>query len=333
MNGAVGSYIYAASLGVPTAQRHIVEVFCDDFQSPAGWGRMLDNMPGRNVDTLMNRKGAWWTRECFQALYVACWIHHPVEKGSYMIQLTPTHYANVKDAYVQLLQSGGLQARISSHLSKKGASAHEGWNFLKGYGELLVQIEGETTNAPYLFLKCEGHALESGLSFSTIMHGASWVVKEITGSGVTASEALKQWASFSATIEGRAAENFSNDYKKLLKQLSLSGSRITVDQVIEALHKKAGFNHGIPDNLKRNTTMLGQAMLGPGGFIALFKRQRTVLKQKGVDFDDKIEKELKGLAERMVDTSTPHSVQHFNEIRVTPADLDASLATFRRFVA
>lgn len=53
----------------------------------------------------------------------------------------------------------------------------------------------------------------------------------------------------------------------------------------------------------------------------------------GVDFDDKVEKELKGLAERMVDTSTAHPEQHFNEIHVTPADLDASLATFRRFVA
>jgi hypothetical protein len=332
MNGAVGSYIYAASLGVPTAQRHLAEVFCEDFQTPAGWSNMLGNMPGRSVDGLLNRKGAWWTRECFQALYVACWIHHPVEKGSYMIQLPSEGYANVKDAYLQLLKTGALQERISSHLSKKGASAHEGWNFLKGYGELLVQIEGEANSAPYLFLKCEGHALESGLSLSTILHGASWVMKEVTGAGATASEALKRWTAFSTTVEGRAAENFSNDYKKLLKQLGLSGTKITVEQVVEALHRKAGFTHGLPDNLKRNTSMLGQAMLGPQGYIALFKRQRMVLKKGGVDFDDRAEGELRGLAERMVATTTTHETQHYNEVRVTAADLNTSLATFRRFI-
>jgi len=331
MNGAVGSYIVAASLGVASAQRHVAEVFCDPFQVPAGWNHMLDNMPGRSVEKMLSRRGAWWVRESLQALYVACWIHHPVEKGSYMIQLSPAHQQNVSDAYNKLLGSGAIQARISSHLSKRGASAHEGWNFLKGYGELLVQIEG--THAPYLFLKCEGHALESGISMSTIMHGASWVLKEITGAGATASEALKQWASFSSTVEGRAAENFSNNYKKLLKQLKLSGARTTVDQVVEALHRSAGFSHGIPDQIKRDTSQLGRAMLGPQGYIALFVRQRAVLKKNGIEFDEKAEKELTGLAQRMTSTSTAHAEQHYNEIRVTPADLDFSLATFRQFIA
>lgn len=333
MNGAVGSYIAAASLGAASAQKQVAAVFGDDFQTPAGWNRMLDNMPGRRVENLLNRKGTWWTRECFQALYVVCWIHHPVEKGSYMIQLSPAHAANVREAYNRLLSSGALQARISSHLSKQGASAHEGWDFLKGYGELLVQIEGESAHAPYLFLKCEGHALESGLSLSTVMHGASWVLKEITGAGATASEALKQWASFSSVVEGRAAENFSNSYKKMLKQLGLSGAKTTVEQVVEALHKKAGFSHGLPSQIKGNTLLLGRAMLGPQGYIAVFTRQKAVLKKNGVEFDEKAERELTGLAERMTATSTAHQAQHFNEIRVTPADLDLSLGTFRQFVA
>ena len=333
MNGEIGSYIHAASLGVATAQRHVAEVFCDAFQSPAGWNKMLDNMPGRSVEFMLNRKGSWWTRECFQALYVACWIHHPVEKGSYMIQLTPAHYANVKEAYTRLMSSGALQKRISSHLSKKGASAHEGWAFLRGYGELLVQVEGETTNAPALFLKCEGHALEKGISISTILHGASWVVKEITGAGATASEALKQWASFSDTVEGRAAENFSNTYKKLMKQLGLSGTRTTVEQVVEALYRKAGFANGLPAQVKSNTIALGNAMLGPKGIIEVLKRQKTVLKKAGVDFDEKAERELTGIAERMTAQSTPSAVQHFNEIRITPADIDLSIANFRQYIA
>jgi len=72
-------------------------------------------------------------------------------------------------------------------------------------------------------------------------------------------------------------------------------------------------------------------MIAAGKSLGPLEAEETLT--TGVDFDDKVEKELKGLAERMVDTSTAHPVQHFNEIRVTPADLDASLATFRRFVA
>lgn len=333
MNGAVGGYIAAAGLGMGTAQRHVAEVFGDDFQAPAGWSRMLDHMPGRSVVTLLNRSGAWWTRECFQALYVACWIHHPVEKGSYMIQLGPAQVANVRAAYTRLTGNGDLQTRISSHLSGRGASAHVGWDFLKGYGELLVQIEGEAANAPYLFLKCEGHALEKGLSMSTVKHGASWIKKSITGSGATASQALKQWAvAHPNVVEGRAAENFSKDYEKLIKQLGFRTTTTTVEQVVDALHRRAGFAHGLPANVKGNSVALGGAMLGFNGYIALFRRQEAVLKRNGVDFDAKAEAELTDLATRMIATATPHAEQHYNEVRVTPADLDLSLANFRQFV-
>jgi len=51
-----------------------------------------------------------------------------------------------------------------------------------------------------------------------------------------------------------------------------------------------------------------------------------------VDFDDRAEAELRGLAERMVATTTTHEMQHYNEVRVTAADLNTSLATFRRFI-
>ena len=331
MNGAVGAYIHAASLGMGRAQQHVGEVFGDSFQTKAGWNQMLDNMPGRSAVSMLARTGGFWTRECFQALYVACWIHHPVEKGSYMIQLSPAQHQNVQRAYTALLANGGMQARISSHLSKQGASAHEGWDFLRGYGELLVQLEG--TYGTYLFLKCEGHALEGGLSMSTIKHGASWIQKSITGAGATASEALKQWAAFSDTVEGRAAENFSKDYEKLLKQLGLKSRRTTVTEVIEELYRKAGFNHGIPNHLRQDTHAMGRAMLGNSGFIAVFNRQRATLKKNGVDFNEKAEHELTGLAERMLATSTTHSEQHYNEVRLTPAEVDLSLANFRQYVA
>ncbi|MGB6691217.1 MAG: hypothetical protein WBE76_25570, partial [Terracidiphilus sp.] len=37
-------------------------------------------------------------------------------------------------------------------------------------------------------------------------------------------------------------------------------------------------------------------------------------------------------AQRKIATATPHEAQHYNEIRVTPAEVDLSLATFRSFI-
>jgi hypothetical protein len=226
MKGAIGSYIKAASEGVPAARRHLKGVFTEDFQTPGGWTALLDTMPGGSVAALLARSGAWWELRNFHALYVACWIFHPVEKGAYMLQLDASSHANVKSAYDRLLASGAMQSRISSHLSKRGASAHQGWNFLRGYGELLLQIEGGG-GSPYLYLKCEGHALESGLSMSTVLHGASWVKKIFTGSGATASAALNNLAKSSTNVEARAAENFSTQYEKVLKKLGFSGTLVT----------------------------------------------------------------------------------------------------------
>ena len=333
MKGAIGSYVKAASEGVPAARQHLNGVFAEPFQTPSGWTRMLNNMPGGRVTMLLNRSGAWWTRECFQALYVACWIHHPVEKGAYMLQLPAAGYANVKSAYEKLLASGALQSRISSHLSKKGASAHEGWDFLKGYGELLVQLEGEKGGSPYLYLKCEGHALESGLSLSTILHGASWVKKIFTGSGATASKALNSLAKSSTNVEARAAENFSTQYEKVLDKLGFSGTMTTVEQVIEELAKRAGISAGgLPPQIKGNTHLLGRAMQGERGYIAMFRRQKDVLKKNKVKWDDKLEAELRELANRMVATAVAHPQQHYNELRVTAPELDDSLDNFRTFI-
>ena len=333
MKGSIGSYVKAASEGVPAAKTHLKGVFTSDFHNPQGWQNMLSNIPGDNVNTLLQLGPDSWSRERFQALYVACWIHHPVEKGTFMLELSPADcYANVKNAYESLLASGGLQARISSHLSKKGASAHEGWRFLRGYEELLLQIEGEKTGTPYLMLKCEGHALESGFSLSTILHGLSYVVKEITGAGMMASPELNALSQNSSNVEQRAAENFSKSYKKLLKSLKLKGTMITIADVVEKLHKKAGFTHGIPHSTKTNTHLLGRSMLGPGGYIALFNRQSAVLKKNGVKFDSKIENELREVAQRMVETAIAHPQQHFNEVRVTANELNSSIQAFKNYL-
>jgi hypothetical protein len=264
MNGAIGNYVKAAALGVTTARKHLKGVFCEPFQTVAGWDKALAPIPGGDVEILLDRRGAWWTRECFQALYVACWIFHPVEKGSYMIQLSPQRLANVREAYDRLLASGDLTARISSHLSKEGASAHKGWAFLKGYEELLVQIEGEGTGSPYLFLKCEGHAL-TGFGLSTILHGASWVKKSLTGSGATANPALKRLAGNTANVEARAAENFSTSYKKVLKRLGLSGKMVTVGEMLEAMHGRRASPEGSPPRSRETPTSWAGPCWAPPG--------------------------------------------------------------------
>ena len=333
MQGDIGSYLMAAAHGSSVAQEHLKGVFGDEFQNWGGWTEMLNHMPGGSVNQLMARRGAWWTRQCLQALYVACWIHHPLAKGAYMIQLNPGHYANVKDAYTGLLANGGIQARISSHLSKKGASAHEGWAFLRGYGELLVQLEGEDHGSPYLYLKCEGHALESLLSLSTLMHGISWIQKIFTGSGAVANPELEDWAKTSRTVAAKGNEYFTaTSYEKRLKELGLTSLRTTVEEVVEALYHKAGFNNSLPDQLKRDSHALGRAMLGPQGYIALFKRQKDVLKRNKVKFDDKFAADLTMIAETMLKASPGHTEQNFEEIRLMPFELDSSLQKFRSYI-
>src|SRR5690606_25051145 len=230
------------------------------------------------------------------------------------------------------LESGGLQSRISSHLSRKGASAHEGWAFLQGYGELLVQIEGERSSAPYLFLKCEGHPIDGLFSISTLKHGTSGVVKSVTGAGKTASPALNNLAKNSTTVEARAAENFGKKYKKLQKKLGLSGKEVTVAEVVTEIWKKAGMTQPLPQAVVSNTHLLGKAMLGQLGIIAVLRKQSAQLKKAGINFTPELETELKDLAERMVATAVAHPQQHYHELRVTPQELTQALAVFSQFV-
>jgi hypothetical protein len=331
MLGTIGQVVKFASMGAPTAQQLVTTVFGPAFQTAQGWATFLDrNIPGRNVDALLGLRPDSWSRENFQALYVACWIFNPVEKGSYMLKLSAAHYANVKGAYVGLLKSGALQSRISSHLSKKGASAHQGWDFLQGYGELLLQIEGETTSAPYLFLKCEGHPMSGAIS--TLKHGASWLVKAVTHSGKTASPALHNLAKNSTTVELRAAENFSKSFEKVQAKLGLSGTEVTIGEVIDGLWKKAGFPNSLPAHVTADTHSLGKAMLGPQGIIAVLKKQSAALKKAKIDFTPKLENELTELAERMVATSVTHPNQHYHEVRVTSGDLTQGLTAFSSFI-
>jgi hypothetical protein len=153
-----------------------------------------------------------------------------------MIRLTDEQRVNVKVGYKKL----GL--RVSSHFSGHGRSASSGWNFLAGYGELLVQMEGGGKHSPgeskYVFLKCEGH---------TVTHPAhllGWVHKIKHGVGLMASPELNALAQDSAFgIRERAAENFNNDYKEFLKYLGIYDTAKKLTTVQQAT--KATWEHMI----------------------------------------------------------------------------------------
>ena len=66
MKGAIGSYVKAASEGVPAARKHLAGVFSEEFATPSGWRNMLDNMPGCSTVS------AWPMSEDFR--YLKTWL-------------------------------------------------------------------------------------------------------------------------------------------------------------------------------------------------------------------------------------------------------------------
>ncbi len=223
--------------GLISGATWVNDIFMPEFRKPKQWcNYMLTHFGGSlSVGNIINRSTPW-SVEDFHALYIACWIFFPVEKGSYMITLNDQQRANVKVGYNKL----GL--RKTSHLHGHGRSAGKGWAFLKGYTELLVQMEGGGKHSAeidaHLFLKCEGHPAVS------LGHALSYFEKLRKGHGAVANAALQNLARQQAALglgtgpdlglTERAAENYSKPYQELLKSMSLSGDTVTVqDAVVE----------------------------------------------------------------------------------------------------
>ena len=192
------------------AEDWIPDLFYEDFQRASQWVAFIQARFPDGVSSILEKTSGWSARD-FQALYVACWISKPVVKGSYMLRLLEDHEAGVQKAYKKKLSSRG-----TSHLhgpTTKGANASSGWRFLRGYHELLVQIE-DAADGKYLFLKCEGHP---AISYA---HYKSWKHKKETGQGLDVNEALLTAASTTNLhlgIKVRRAENYSNAYRELLQ--------------------------------------------------------------------------------------------------------------------
>jgi hypothetical protein len=301
----------------------VMNVFAPGFQNMGQWRSYLRVKLGTNVAARLRASAATWTTESFHALFIACWVHHPVEKGSFMLDLsllTPAQRDVVEAAYMKHLYS-----RKSSHLSGTGRSASRGWAFLNGYHELLVQYE-TTMGRTYLFLKAEGHTTKTS---DLLPHLKSWVHKKKTGAGLTASVALRDLASESPQIEGRAAENYGKGYKDLLKKvLKFHGKKVTVREAAKALFKKVGYTRYSEVAVINMTNLqLGDALLqyiaesshvGAGG---LRFRAGGAVNQEMIN-------DLRKLAQSLRSDGDVHVSRVYRELRLMPADVDQSLDVF-----
>ncbi len=294
------------------------DIFEKEFQEVGYWRMFLDKIDG-TIDHQISDPAARWTVETFQSLYIACWVHFPVEKGTYMIELrgcSPEAQAAVQSAIKTQLYVRSLG---SSHLSCQGSSASQGWAFLKGYHELLVQYETQT--GPSLLLKCEGHTTGPG---SVIPHLRSWMVKNFSGAGRTASAKLQAAAagSLADVITPRAAENFSPAYQELLNMLGLSGRQTTIREVLMQLEKLLLPNRqGLSFNPYNTDQELGQrlnALVGDAKTFMVLKDLRKVTLPMMQDLE-------KIAARLMSHPAGTVSDQVFQEVRVTPKELDESL--------
>ena len=212
-------------------------IFGDKFRMHTQWQTFICHNFGSGkctIDNCIDKRGNWFTtpEEFFQTLYVACWIYQPLEKGSYIIDFTDAQMNIIRENYFLKLKK-----RSSSHLEGNNArSAGQGFNFLEGYEELLIQIPD--ANPSSLMLKAEGHTAKS------LAHLLGYIKKVKTGTGETANPNLNNLALQHSRfgILDRKAENYSKSYKSLLKYLDIAQSRetVTVEETLVAILKKKG---------------------------------------------------------------------------------------------
>ncbi len=317
MNGQIAGLIVSP---VATDREQVRRVFGPKFQDIASWRSFLRTTLNSDVSAQLAAPIARWNVKSFQALYVACWIHHPVEKGSYMISLD--QLSNNQRDVIEMAYKKHCSGRKSSHLSGKGRSASKDWNFLAGYKELLVQYEA-TKGKPYLFLKSEGHT--TGLS-GIIPHMQSWVHKNKHGVGKQASPALNALANpvsaWAGAIEGRAAENYAKGYGKLLKDvLKLSGKRVTAREMMKALFQLTNFQ--APANFE--TTHTNQQL---GALLTQFCSTGVTAQRAQQSITMDMITDLRKLAQSLNDDGAIHMARVFREIRANPSEIDASLDVF-----
>ena len=313
-------------------------LFVPPFTTLGGW---IDFWHRRrlSVSILLRKPGELWSVGDFHALFIACWLYHPVEKGSFMIPLpSPLHRTLVQAAM------GKLEARWSSHLSKQGArSAGQGFAFLKGYHELLVQYEETQARNPSLFLKAEGH------SAASLAHVVSWVKKSFTGAGATVNPDMNTAGRLHhGGIQARAAENYDKAYEKLLDYHGFEGTQVQVAELLPMVATKLrekGFQYRFalegeePYQSVRALSRLRGVTIRKQLLLDLLTQCiiPTVerVPEKKSEYVDKVRKALpalrdvvEGLERDLADPETAAAPRVFAEVRVTFDQLDRTIAAF-----
>ena len=321
MRGEIAGFIAST---LPATARERSKIFGPRFQTLREWRAFLrTNLVDGKVSEQLAAPSTRWSVKSFQALYVACWIYHPMEKGSFMLDLV-----SLNNAARKVLEEAcrkHCHFRISSHLSRLGWSASKGWNFLAGYHELLIQYE-KTKGRPYLFLKAEGHAM-TNLS-GAIAHYRSWRHKAKHGVGLIASQPLADLAKTNDLVEERAAENFGKGYGKLLSVLGLSGKKVTIREMVEALFVKTGFRS------PHDSTWLIASNSELGRAIEEYCARASVVGSGGLRFrmagriSEVMISDLKDIACTLKRDGTRYTNRVFQEIRASPKDVDSSLQAF-----
>jgi hypothetical protein len=316
----------------------VMRIFSDEFARGADWHRFMDSYgEPPDLEGILTEETGWDDKPTclrrFQTIYIACWIYHPLEKGTFMLSLHGAK-SNVERGYQT------LDRRWSSHLSKQARSAGEGFTFLKGYNELLVQIEGD-----FLFLKAEGQRASGAGIVSSARHLGGWVRKSVTGVGNTASRELNDLVVTRPDlgIRQRSAENYGKKYEALLKHLDLHGPLITIrlalDELIEECLQSAdgaasfltllgenGFDRNLVNTqglTHRDMGRLLRNVVRPFMLQSPETRLRKLIRHADNEIDGLIECLLSDL--ELLDS---RSSRYFHEVRTSPSNVTDALRDF-----
>ncbi|MDG2381853.1 MAG: hypothetical protein P8N76_09270 [Pirellulaceae bacterium] len=344
MNGEIGELIFS-KVGYCRELRK--GLFCPNFQEPIYWIDFINDL-STGVRSFLSTGSDRWSLYTFQKLYVACWIHQPVAKGTFMIRLDGLSREQKQGIETAIER---LSWRPSSHLSTKGHSAAVGgwfgmsqFNFLKGGQELLVQYE-KCGDDDCLMLKCEGFTTYWG----AVPHALSLFHKLLHKEGRPFNPVLEKFAADSPLGKSRAAENYGKGWEPMLETTRSSFNKyITVRKALEGLHQHmvtergAALPHTIidydtADNEQLATTAeaFARHFEGESGLQVLRKtkwyRRKWYLRDRkdlGPKDQTDLVKELREIALTLRQDATSTD-RYFLELYVSPEELDQTLRNFK----
>ena len=320
-------------------------IFRPGFQDREGFrnymGQHLDSKHQQSpVTGKLTAPASEWSAHTFHALAAAMWLQKPSEKGMHVLDLSS--YSDEQFAQIKQACEEHCNGRVSSHFGSNmkaySASTGDAKPFLDGYNELLVQVvehkdkEGKTVSRG-LALKLEGAKADGNL-MEKIEHGVGYLKKEfITGTGEQRSLFLNRLAKAGLVYE-RLGENYSNDYKKVLKMLDLQGDKnVLARDMAQALFKQSSFvkEHGLPmiDVDHASNEQVGQALKNfceaarkkePFGPI----HNNAMLAK----LTPQMLKDLEGVADGLIADGPSRHARIFQEVISTPGDLDQFVGSF-----